>query len=55
MPRKPYREKLGRLFVLVLVAGGVIGLIRLLDLQGQTGTFVNLIIILSALLFFVLR
>jgi len=54
MPRKPFKERLGRLALLVLVAAGTIWLIRYLNLSGPTGTAIELIIILAALLLFVL-
>ena len=54
MPRKPFKEKLGRLVLLVLVAAGTIWLIENLNLYGPTGTVIKLIIVLTVLLLFFL-
>ena len=54
MPKKPLKDRLGRLALLALVAVGTIWLVRYLNLSGPTGTAIELIIILAALLLFFL-
>ncbi len=54
MAKKPFKERAGRLAFLVLVAAGTIWLVRQMNFAGTTGTVIELIIVLAALLLFFL-